>query len=98
MIELTKCDLSAGIAKVDYWCLVETLKMFLHVQIKDLNNRIKEYDPTENKRAAFACTCHGHILDYVTKEIRQTAELLYTLENANPFDTTEDKREIQWVQ
>lgn len=96
--ETTKCDLSAGIAKVDYAILLQLLRNYVKLSNKGLKDEIDSYTPFEcNNDGAFHCCVHGKTLHYKVEEIRKIAELIYTLEEANPFNKIEEKREIIWV-
>ena len=96
--DCTKCDLSAGVAKIDYSALLQLLRNYLKAVNKNLKDEVDSYTPFEyNNDGAFHCCVYGNTLFYKVNEIRKIAELLYTFEEANPFDKTEDKREIKWV-
>lgn len=96
--ETTKCDLSGGKAKVDYAVLIKLLKQYMILQINALKTEADTYNPFDYDRAAFICSVHGKHLCYKVTAIREIAELLETLQEANPFETNlEEKRDIYWV-
>lgn len=84
--ETTKCDLSAGIAKIDKVALIGRLNNHYLATIKKLRLRLVDYSDDIS-----SCSCLGKDLEYMTKEIKRTAELLHTLIESD------NDREIVWV-
>jgi len=95
--DVTKCDLSFGEAKLDYNELKHVLRSHFLSKIKELKKTTDSYfeDGDSNYTPAFLCTVHGKQLEFIVESIRRTAELLYTLEQSNPFEK-ENKRTITW--
>ena len=75
--DVTKCDLSAGIAKIDREKLIKTLNCHYHYMLRLVQDISKKYEGNEAK-----CSCLGRELVIAAIETRRTAELLHTLKES----------------
>jgi len=92
----TKCDLSAGLAKLDLGKLTKQVEIHYYSLLEQMKNKMTEiknnsisYD--DRKEALLSMASHGaDSVSRLAEQIAETTELLYTLYN------TED-REVEII-
>lgn len=92
----TKCDLSAGLAKIDLEVLKRQTEIHYYSLLKQLKQKTEEVlndslSFTNRKEALLSMSAHGaDTMKRITEQIAETTELLYTLYNT-------DDREIEII-
>jgi len=85
--EKTKCDLSAGLAKIDLSVLIMQTEIHYYSLLKQMKNKTEEVlndsmSFTNRKDALLSMASHGaDTVNRLAEQIAQTTELLHTLYN-----------------
>lgn len=79
--DVTKCDLSAGVAEIDREILIEMLKHYYWSIEQKLHNMTANVSTQGGTVFNVVCT-EGKKIHLLTMDLRQTAELLYTLQES----------------
>jgi len=94
--DFTKCDLSAGLAKIDLEMLTKQIEIYYYSMLDKMRQKMSEvqYDNTsvDNRRNAIASmsSTGSTAITRLANNIAETSELLHTLYNT-------DNREIEIV-
>lgn len=94
--ENTKCDLSAGVAKIDFHVLVKQTENHYYGLLKQMQKQTGEvlndsFKVENRKEVLLKMSAHGaDSLKRLAEQIAETGELLYTLYNS-------DDREVEMI-